>query len=455
MDTVLDQTELWRVDTCDVFAGLASLPDGCVNCVVTSPPYYSLRDYGVEGQIGLEETPAMYVAKLVDVFKEVRRVLRDDGVFWLNMGDSYSNDAKWGGSSGMEKNRGFPRKSSRGNSGLKAGDLMGMPWQLAFALRADGWYIRADDIWGKKTPMPESVNGWRYERCRVKVRSADWCEGDDFVKRHCGPAEYEECPGCKKCESNDGYVLRRGAWRRTRAHEYLFMLTKSDTYFCDATAVAEQSTGHDHGENSHVKVGDRANGVRNNGDFVGAISGEVETRNPRSVLMLSNPGFKEAHFATFPPALVEPLIKACTSEMGHCPSCGSPVLRIIERTRRATRPGEKTKVNVPSGWDTSEGDHGKMTGRYRASTEVGNRDPRRYVTSIETKGWRRSCWCDFEIDDAQPALVLDPFTGAGTTGLVARRLGQRFIGFELKEEYAEIARKRIAGDRKAMPLFDK
>lgn len=186
-----------RIINADVMDGLSQLADESVNCVVTSPPYYGLRDYGVDGQIGLEATPDDYVARLVDVFREVRRVLRGDGTLWLNLGDSYAgggysnndiNGAEWKAAMNGDKRRSRQqdqRNALKGTS-IKPKDLMGIPWTVAFALRADGWYLRRDIIWHKEACMPESVR----DRC-------------------------------------------------TTAHEYVFMLTKSARYFYDGEAIAE------------------------------------------------------------------------------------------------------------------------------------------------------------------------------------------------------------------------
>lgn len=179
-----------RVINADVMDGLRQLPDESVHCVVTSPPYWGLRDYGVDGQIGLEETPQAFVDRMVDVFREVRRVLREDGTCWVNLGDSYANDGKWGGATSgkhvasLHGNTGIGR--GKKTTGLKSKDLVGIPWRVALALQADGWWLRRDIIWHKPNPMPESAT----DRC-------------------------------------------------TTAHEYLFHLTKSADYFYDADAVAE------------------------------------------------------------------------------------------------------------------------------------------------------------------------------------------------------------------------
>jgi DNA modification methylase len=271
---------------------------------VTSPPYYGLRDYGCAGQIGLEETPDAYVARLVDVFREVRRVLRDDGTLWLNLGDSYAA----GGNGGGNKNDTNVGSLTVGRklppSGYKPKDLLGIPWMVAFALRADGWWLRQDIIWHKPNPMPESVT----DRC-------------------------------------------------TKAHEYVFLLTKSARYFYDAAAIAEdalQPEGEARITAQHKQAAIGQNQTGSLGTNYGAA-----TRNARNVWTIATTPYSGAHFATMPPALAERCIKA-GSKFGD--------------------------------------------------------------------------------------MVLDPFGGAGTTGLVADRLGRSATLIELNPEYARLARERITAD---------
>ena len=312
----------------DCRARLAELPAQSVHTCVTSPPYFGLRDYGVAGQIGLEDTPEAFVAQMVDVFREVRRVLRDDGTLWLNLGDSYAGS--WGaqsrgnatgedkatisGSSTLSARQieAHPRGqtgtgSLKNTPGLKAKDLIGIPWRVAFALQADGWYLRQDIIWAKPNPMPESVR----DRC-------------------------------------------------TKAHEYLFLLSKGPRYHYDAEAIAETAL---YAETRNGRVGAyqvRAQGGGGDGTSPTAHADrDLSQRNRRSVWTVATQPFKEAHFATYPPELIEPCILA------GCPAGGT---------------------------------------------------------------------------------VLDPFGGAGTTGLVADRLQRDAILIELNPTYAEIARKRLQGD---------
>lgn len=250
----------------DVIDGLHQIADGDVNTVVTSPPYFALRDYGVEGQIGIEATPEEFIDRLVGVFREVRRVLRDDGTLWLNLGDSYNAyNANRGKSSGPNKNHlGRMPVADRGLTvpDLKQKDLIGIPWRVALALQADGWYLRQDIIWHKPNPMPESVS----DRC-------------------------------------------------TKAHEYVFLLTKSPRYYYDSDAIREP-----YAEKTYTTFGCKGSGY---GDETGLIKSKnwhetIEERKPhesgkankRSVWTVSNVSYPGAHFATFPPDLIRPCILA-------------------------------------------------------------------------------------------------------------------------------------------------
>jgi site-specific DNA-methyltransferase (adenine-specific) len=247
---------------------LRELPDASVHCVVTSPPYFGLRDYGHEGQIGLEETPDEFVEQMVDVFREVRRVLRDDGTLWLNLGDSYARNPAKGqhkpGQSGGKNAYVYDTGNGRASStflgeGFKEKDLIGIPWRVALALQADGWYLRQDIIWSKPNPMPESVR----DRC-------------------------------------------------TKAHEYIFMLTKSPRYHFDHEAIKEPEVcGRKRGPALHPD----AKSTNGNGGLSRRESNG--TRNRRSVWTVTTKPFKGAHFATFPPDLIEPCILA------GCPSDGT------------------------------------------------------------------------------------------------------------------------------------
>src|SRR3990167_1441693 len=247
----------------DATTTLGELPAGSVHCVVTSPPYWSLRNYHVPGQIGLEPTIDLYVEHIVQVFREVRRVLRDDGLCFVNLGDSYAGS---GVHAASHANPGLSRAAAVGGDlptpvdvGLKPLDMCNIPHRVAQALQADGWYWRDTWHWIKRSPMPESLSGTRWVRCRVKTKSQDYSEYTQMGKLSSGEvsgghrnrdanggvwrggAEYEPCPGCAACTYQDqpqrnGYVLRRGSWRYTSAVEYVFLFSKQPGY----TALQEQ-----------------------------------------------------------------------------------------------------------------------------------------------------------------------------------------------------------------------
>ena len=265
----------------DCLEVLKTLPSESINCCITSPPYWGLRDYGHDGQIGLESTPEAYVAKIVEVFREVRRVLREDGMCWVNLGDSYASNGcyinAW-----MKKDhnkekqhlhtsnhtRYEDRKAFRGGEWrIKAKDLVGIPWRVAFALQADGWYLRQDIIWAKPNPMPESVT----DRC-------------------------------------------------TKAHEYIFLMSKNPNYYFDNKAIQEPCTTQE-GRPSAI-VRDRVYGYNSKQAILGRARGgeetpEPSTRNKRSVWSINVKPYKEAHFATFPKELIEPCVLA------GCPKDGT------------------------------------------------------------------------------------------------------------------------------------
>ena len=366
----------------DVLDCLRSLPDACVQCVVTSPPYWGLRDYGVKGQIGLEPTPEEHVEKMVEVFREVRRVLRDDGTLWLNYGDCYAGSTTGADrppepghtreDSGRVKT-GQENKHRRPDAGLKPKDLVGMPWRIAFALQADGWYLRSDIIWSKPNPMPESVTD-----------------------------------------------------RPTKSHEYVFLLTKRPRYFYDADAIREAHVSVDQ---SPRKSG-VGNGLNRTDRGVGReFFGNPAGRNRRTVWEIATQPMPEAHFATFPEALVEPCIKAGTSARGACPKCGAPWRRVVEKGGGTTGASWHDHSN-----DLVRGQVGPASALGR-SRMTGRRYYRRDI------GWQPSCTCGCE--ETIPCVVLDPFGGSGTVAKVARDLGRSSILIEINPEYVQIAKKRL------------
>ena len=355
---------------------------------------------------------------------------------------------------------------------LKPKDLCGIPWRVALALQADGWWLRSDIIWSKPNPMPESLNGWRWEQHRVKVKNSEHATKHDIrgghkkmledasVHQGMSPeflAEWLDCPGCPACEPNDGLVLRRGSWRPTKSHEYLFMLAKSDRYFADADAVREahkepwRSTGKPdrkantgQGTSITTSAGRKKGGMN---DYISerGVNYNPAGRNRRSVWQIATAPYSGSHFATFPPALVEPCIKAATSEHGCCPNCGSGWARVVDRTS-----------GRDISWRQSQGATDKHTGRIEqglSSNKSGfnKGDKALYYDNAPrntTLGWRPTCDCG--LDDTVPSLVLDPFCGSGTTLLVARELGRRGVGCDLSLPYLrDQARKRLGLDKLA------
>lgn len=342
----------------DALEVLRTLPSGSVHCCVTSPPYWAQRDYGVEGQIGLEDTPEAFIARLVAVFAEVYRVLRDDGTCWLNLGDSYF---------AASPTNGAPRRKTKAHRSLKVKDLVGIPWRVAFALQDAGWYLRSDIIWAKDQIMPESVRD-----------------------------------------------------RPSRAHEYLFLLTKNPYYFYDAQAVREPL---------QAKV------LKN-------LSDEAKEggRNCRTVWRINPTHYKGAHLAVFPEEIPDKCIRAGTSEKGACPKCGAPWTRVLERTTAKTVENDQRN----SKWtDTERLASGKrILGNIKARVQAGE-DPKIPFPSPTTKGWQGSCACGEE--HTVPCVVLDPFAGSGTTLAVAKGLQRDYIGIELNPDFAPLIRERLRG----------
>jgi DNA modification methylase len=346
--------------TGDWIERLRELPDEHFHCVVTSPPYWNLRDYKVPGQLGLEKTPEEYIAKIVEGFRQVWRVLRKDGTLWLNLGDSC----------------------------LKK-QLVGIPWRVALALQANGWYLRAENIWNKPNPMPECVRD-----------------------------------------------------RPSRCHEQVFLLTKRPRYFYDIEAVKEPVTGTAHPRGNGVNPKARENGkaVKQNGSFSAAVTGLVAKRNWRSVWTVKTAAYKGAHFATFPPKLVEPCILASTSEIGCCPKCGAPWVRLTAKGE----PLEEWKRKC--GADRNGEYHGNNQKRYQEhkAQPASTVKARILAGMVErvTVGWKLTCKC--AIEKPVPCRVMDTFGGSGTTADVALKNGREATILELNPEYVELAKARCA-----------
>jgi len=468
----------------------------------TSPPYFGLRSYGVgvdNGEIGLEKTPEAYVAHLVAVFREVRRVLADWGCVFLNLGDSY-----WGGKgkSGYELPHEAEERRARGETfqtghnipgymemrptdgnhpTIKALDLCLIPFRVALALQADGWYVRSVLPWVKRNSMPESVNGWRWEQHRVKVREnpleaevqaeSERIGGNRHnaalnVRKERGALDiWIDCPGCAVCEPNDGLVLRRGSGRPTTSHEWIFVLAKTAAYYWDSEAIRSQLAPHTAAHLTEVNGKVRSMTNKDEGwlpkkrqsacpgrvyfnpsgrnartsdwffDSLRAIlDGEnmlLQDEGGEPLALAVNPkGWPEAHFATYPERLIEPLIKAGTPERGCCPKCGQPWVRVVVKTGEYTTQWgsnvnlEKQASYPPGMCNTNQSRKEKMM-----------------VGVFSTLGFRPSCACG--VAETTPAIVLDPFIGSGTTAVVAKKLGRRYIGIDLNPSYCQMAEKRL------------
>lgn len=386
-----------------VLDSLRAMPEKSVHCVVTSPPYWGLRDYGLppspwgdgwSGCLGLEPDPRDFVKHIVEVFAEVWRVLRDDGTLWLNFGDSYARTGGKGshrGATSILKDRKIASEQLMRNGvpdvwALQSKSLIGIPWRVAFAMAESSWILRSEVIWHKRSAMPESV-------------------GD----------------------------------RPTRAHEHIFLFAKQSKYYFDSLGASEPASANSRprGSGKGKKNTTRAEGGKNNDSFNAARPGLVEMRNMRTVWTLSTEMLKEKHFAAFPSKLVERCLKAGISIGGVCEACGAPRHRVIESERVPTRPGGASKCHNPRPSQHDESPYLDHTGAV-----VGNRDPERHVTKKTTVGWRHGCECAGPAGIARP-VVLDPFAGSGTTLLVAMAMGCDAVGLELNPAYIEIAKRRI------------
>ena len=406
----------------DVLEGLKQIPDESIHCVVTSPPYWGLRSYLKDNdplkaqEIGGEKHPKEYVAHLVVIFREIRRVLRKDGVAWLNLGDSYIGGGRAGKGKhafgGLEMNRsngavryGLPTGKVEG---FKPKDLAGIPWRTAIALQDDGWWLRSDIVWAKGNVLPESCTD-----------------------------------------------------RPTKSHEYIFLLSKSEKYFYDAESIKEPAlssnvhdltgsgylapgqtpqTGNRPGNSGNIKRKIGEDRDRPGSHLGNSIPWKGYTRNKRDVWNINTSPFQGDHYACFPLEIPTTCIKAGTSEKGCCSKCGSPWRRDIKRNNpsKAANAGHVDR----SGGAANTANPQTSKGLKRNGGGV--------YSSAQDLGWIPTCDCQAEI---VPCVVLDPFVGKGTTILAARQLGRIGLGFDLDPKNEKLIKKYSCGDASYIDEF--
>lgn len=350
-------------------------PESSVHCAMTSPPYFGLRDYGEDGQIGLEDSLDEYIDSLVEVADELRRVLRDDGSWWLNLGDSFagSNRGQW------DADEGRPKETYRPDSGdlpdqetpLRRKSKMLVPHRVAIALEDAGWIVRSDAVWSKPNPMPDPAKD-----------------------------------------------------RLNETKEYVFHLVPEPDYWFDLDAIREP-----HQESSVERPNYDRQSAQNttygNHDFERLC--HPSGKNPGDIFDVSVKPFSDAHFAVYPPELCKkPLKASCPPKV--CETCGTPYERNTEVVERYVAGGSPNLPEDDRGFSDRQGTcHADRDGMTQAERE--------------TKGWEQTCDC--ETSDTNPGIVLDPFAGAGTTCLVAKQLGRRFLGIDLNPDYVAMAQKRV------------
>lgn len=409
----------WRnqIQLGDALALAQEMPDQAVHCIITSPPYWGLRNYGVgyvswpavyfvpvaglpeleipaqTCALGMEADPWAYVGHLVLIFRELRRVLRKDGTLWLVLGDSYAGS--WGnyapgGIKGKQRHqtdsgKRWDRRAyqdtkilppTAGCPMLKPKDMVGIPWRIAFALQADGWYLRSDVIWNKSNTMPESVRD-----------------------------------------------------RPTKSHEHVFMSSQSKRYFYDKEAISEDTTDKEYRTKGKVRssrysIPNMLDGEYRKGGSLHLQKGGRLKRNRRSVWSIPTIPYAGPHFATYPPKLIEPCLLSSTSAKGVCPECGAQWRRAME-IKSYKAEGRELRPNVVSGQGSAQ-----QSGNYWRPPDK------------KDLGWEPTCQCGRA--DVIPAVVLDPFLGTGTTAQVAIQHRRDWAGFELSEEYISLARERLA-----------
>jgi len=382
---------------------MASLPAESVDCCVTSPPYWGLRKYDGAGEnpYGLEPTPELYVQHTLDFLRAIRRVLKDSGTVWWNIGDSYAGSGKGQMASGEHATKhGEKQHTNKGTlcgglgtdyGDLKPKDLCLIPFRVALAAQADGWWVRSVIIWAKANPMPESVRD-----------------------------------------------------RPTESHEYILMLTKKGTYYFDQEAVREPHIGGLQGGRQYAQAKGLKREKRNeNGQPSGQGHNMYALDNPngrniRTVWNINTEPYPEAHFATFPTEIPKRCILAGTSEKGVCEKCGKPWERMIQKG-----------LTAHDGATDCSYEKGTTANRLALLRQAARQRGGEYANEAKTLGWQPTCKCG---GPTIPATVLDPFSGSGTTGMVAKQLGRKGILIDTSAKYCELARKRVGGVPLPMPL---
>lgn len=421
---------------------LAEMEKASVDVVCTSPPYWSQRVYkgdqsvawadGSHEPFGLEKRIEDYIAHSIEVLRAIRRVLKPWGVVWWNLDDGMSESGRGGGGK-QQSNRGSIRGPYSVN-GLPPLNLCLIPERFVIAAQEDGWIVRSRIVWAKPSPMPESVRGWFWTKCRVKAGNhpakQDSHPGSDSLPegRHGqGTPEWADCPGCEKCEKNGGLVLRKGNWRPSESYESIFMLAAGPGYYGDGESVREPNTEGTMERARHANpgwLGEKTANREGKPVFGPGILSAGHGRNLRNVWILPPEGYDGPHYAVFPSSLPKRCILASTSDKGNCVRCGMPWVRVLkpseEYQERLDQTGEK--------WYTRLG-HDGYGDKFSVSAE--------YLTL----SWRPSCNCGCE--ETVPPVVLDPFVGTGTTVAVAKSLGRKGIGVDMSSDYLALAQARI------------
>lgn len=396
------------------------------------------------GSLGLEPTPEQHIENIVEICREVRRVLRDDGVFWLNYGDCYATSPKGSADKGTSTIGEKHDVRQPGMFGKKAlgviqGSLMMMPHRVALALQQDGWIIRQDLVWSKPNPMPESLNGWRWQREREKVEAGKTRQSTAGMPGYAHPEsdapDFTRPHSVATWEYGDDLELRKGSWRHTRAHEYVFMLVKGMGYWSNQEAVREANT---QGTIERLASGPvQALGKSHKNIALGQQIGgpdyqKASGRNPRSVLDVPTQPYSGAHYATFPVNLIAPLIRA-TCPRWACPVCGQGWAAVVDRVQGKPQHvpgGDNEKIAN----DGARGKHGATSLVYTGGGMQSN-----------ILGYRPTCEHEHTQEEAVPGTVFDPFVGSGTTVAVAKSLLRRGVGIDISMEYLDQQAKIRAG----------